>query len=393
MTKRCLIMAGGTGGHVFPGLAVANALRTEGWDIHWLGTAERMEASVVPKHDIPIHFIPVKGLRGKGMSARIQGGIALMKSLLSARRIIKRIQPDIVVGFGGYASGPGGIAAKTLGIPVIIHEQNAAAGMTNKLLSKVAHRVLLGFEDAKAQFTFVASKVHVVGNPVRDDIWEISRKSHLQSVHQNEPQAVNSSANILENSSEKRPENSSEKRASSLNMLVVGGSLGAQVLNEVVPQVCSALKGLSIRHQCGKDNASSVKQTYDNLGDNTVDVIVSDFIDDMADAYEWADFIVCRAGALTVSEVAAAGRAAIFVPLPHAVDDHQTKNAQSLVKHSAGVMIVQSVLKENLGQTVRHWIQHPEDCLKMGELARKCASPHATHQVVSHIKSVVGVGD
>ncbi|WP_334030118.1 undecaprenyldiphospho-muramoylpentapeptide beta-N-acetylglucosaminyltransferase [Alteromonas sp. P256] len=379
MTKRCLIMAGGTGGHVFPGLAVANALRTEGWDIHWLGTAERMEANVVPKHDIPIHFIPVKGLRGKGMSARIQGGIALLKSLLSARRIIKRIQPDIVVGFGGYASGPGGIAAKTLGIPVIIHEQNAAAGMTNKLLSKVAHRVLLGFEDAKAQFANVASKVHVVGNPVREDIWEVSRKSHSQKVHQSEPQAVNSSAN--------------ESNASCLNMLVVGGSLGAQVLNEVVPQVCGALKGLSIVHQCGKDNALSVKQTYDHLGANTVDAVVSDFIDDMADAYEWADFIVCRAGALTVSEVAAAGRAAIFVPLPHAVDDHQTKNAQSLVKQSAGVMIVQSVLKENLGQTVRHWIQHPEDCLKMGELARKCASPHATHQVVSHIKSVVGVGD
>jgi len=397
MTKRCLIMAGGTGGHVFPGLAVANALRTEGWDIHWLGTAERMEANVVPKHDIPIHFIPVKGLRGKGMSARIKGGIALLKSLLSARRIIKRIQPDIVVGFGGYASGPGGIAAKTLGIPVIIHEQNAAAGMTNKLLSKVAHRVLLGFEDAKAQFANVASKVHVVGNPVRDDIWEVSSKSQLQKVHQSEPQAVNSSASVLEKSSEISSEESvntaNESNASSLNMLVVGGSLGAQVLNEVVPQVCSALKGLSIVHQCGKDNASSVKQTYDNLGANTVDVTVSDFIDDMADAYEWADFIVCRAGALTVSEVAAAGRAAIFVPLPHAVDDHQTKNAQSLVKHSAGVMIVQSVLKENLGQTVRHWIQHPEDCLKMGELARKCASPHATHQVVSHIKSVVGVGD
>jgi UDP-N-acetylglucosamine--N-acetylmuramyl-(pentapeptide) pyrophosphoryl-undecaprenol N-acetylglucosamine transferase len=382
-------MAGGTGGHVFPGLAVAKALRTEGWDIHWLGTAERMEANVVPKHDIPIHFIPVKGLRGKGVSARIQGGIALLKSLLSARRIIKHIQPDIVVGFGGYASGPGGIAAKTLGIPVLIHEQNAAAGMTNKLLSKVAHRVLLGFEDAKAQFANVASKVHVVGNPVREDIWQVSDKSQSQKVTQSESQAVNSSVNVLEKSSY----TASENGTSSLNMLVVGGSLGAQVLNEVVPQVCSALKGLSIRHQCGKDNATSVKQTYDNLGADKVDVVVSDFIDDMADAYEWADFIVCRAGALTVSEVAAAGRAAIFVPLPHAVDDHQTKNAQSLVKQSAGVMIVQSVLKENLGQTVRHWIQHPEDCLKMGELARKCASPHATQHVVSHIKSVVGVGD
>ena len=131
MTKRCLIMAGGTGGHVFPGLAVANALRDEGWDIQWLGTPERMEAQVVPKYDIPIHFIPVKGLRGKGLGARMKGAFALVKSLLSARRIIKRINPDVVVGFGGYASGPGGVAAKSLGIPVIIHEQNAAAGMTN----------------------------------------------------------------------------------------------------------------------------------------------------------------------------------------------------------------------------------------------------------------------
>jgi UDP-N-acetylglucosamine--N-acetylmuramyl-(pentapeptide) pyrophosphoryl-undecaprenol N-acetylglucosamine transferase len=385
MTKRCLIMAGGTGGHVFPGLAVANALRSEGWDIHWLGTAERMEANVVPKHDIPIHFIPVKGLRGKGVLARIQGGIALLKSLLSARRIIKRIQPDIVVGFGGYASGPGGIAAKTLGIPVIIHEQNAAAGMTNKLLSKVAHRVLLGFEDARAQFTNVENKVHVVGNPVRDDIWHVSSKSQSRKLQSNELHVDNTSESIVNAGS--------ENNASSLNMLVVGGSLGAQVLNEVVPQVCSALKGLSIRHQCGKGNATVVKQAYDELGSNAADVVVSDFIDDMASAYEWADFIVCRAGALTVSEVAAVGRAAIFVPLPHAVDDHQTKNAQSLVKRNAGIMIMQSVLKENLGQSVRHWIQHPEDCLKMGQLARDCASPHATQHVVSHIKSVVGVGD
>lgn len=377
MTKRCLIMAGGTGGHVFPGLAVANALRDEGWDIQWLGTPERMEAQVVPKYDIPIHFIPVKGLRGKGLGARIKGAFALIKSLLSARRIIKRINPDVVVGFGGYASGPGGVAAKSLGIPVIIHEQNAAAGMTNKLLSKIAHKVLLGFEDAKAQFVKVKNKVHVVGNPVRDDIWEIQQKSQ---------------------------ENSGEQSADkTLNMLVVGGSLGAQALNDVVPQVCSALKGLSIRHQCGKGNAKTVEQTYANTGSvhidsarsgsKSADVVVSDFIDDMAAAYEWADFIVCRAGALTVSEVAAAGRAAIFVPLPHAVDDHQTKNAQSLVKHNAAIMIAQSVLKENLGQSVRNWIQHPSDCLKMGELARECASPNATQNVVSHIKLVVGEGD
>ena len=364
MAKRCLIMAGGTGGHVFPGLAVANALRAEGWDIHWLGTAERMEAHVVPKHDIPIHFIPVKGLRGKGISARIQGAVALVKSLFSARRIIKRLQPDIVVGFGGYASGPGGVAAKSLGIPVIVHEQNAAAGMTNKLLSKLASRVLLGFDDAKEQFSGAADNVHTVGNPVRDDIWQVKPKKR-----------------------------ESYAGARSLNMLVVGGSLGAQILNETVPETCGVLNGLSIKHQCGKGNSDAVAKAYESVGADMANVEVSDFIDNMAAAYEWADFIVCRAGALTVSEVAASGRAAIFVPLPFAVDDHQTKNAQSLVKQNAALMIAQSVLKQNLGQAVRRWLEHPEDCLKMGALAKTCASIHATENVVSHVKSVVGEGD
>lgn len=362
MAKRCLIMAGGTGGHVFPGLAVATSLRREGWDIHWLGTAERMEAHVVPKHEIPIHYIPVKGLRGKGLSARLSGALALVKSLFSARRIIQRIQPDIVVGFGGYASGPGGVAARTLGIPVIIHEQNAAAGMTNKLLSRVADRVLLGFSDAKEQFSAVANKVHTVGNPVRDDILAVKPKSSVET-------------------------------STHLNMLVIGGSLGAQILNETVPGTCSGLTGLNIKHQCGKGNKSSVETAYQVAGADMSCVSVSDFIDDVAEAYEWADFIICRAGALTVSEVAASGRAAIFVPLPHAVDDHQTKNAQSLVKHNAALMIAQSVLKDNLGQAVRQWLQHPQDCLKMGELAKTCASTHATEQVVSHVKSVVGEGD
>lgn len=367
MTKRCLIMAGGTGGHVFPGLAVAHSLQKEGWDIHWLGTAERMEADVVPKHNIPLHFIPVKGLRGKGFAARLSGALALVKSLFSARRIIGRINPDIVIGFGGYASGPGGVAAKSLGIPVIIHEQNAAAGMTNKLLSKVARRVLLGFEDAKTQFSGGDHKVVTVGNPVRDEIWQI-------------PSRAEQGRKALQ-------------QAKALNMLVVGGSLGAQILNETLPETCGVLSGLAIRHQCGKGNSHTVLEAYRNAGAEVSNIEVSDFIDDMADAYAWADFIVCRAGALTVSEVAAAGRAAIFVPLPFAVDDHQTKNAQSLVKRDAAVMIAQHVFKENVGQAVRQWLQHPEDCFKMGRLAKECATPLATEKVVSHVKEVVGVND
>jgi len=274
MAKRCLIMAGGTGGHVFPGLAVANALRNEGWDIHWLGTAERMEAQVVPKHDIPIHFIPVKGLRGKGIAARFEGAIALVKSLFSARRIIKRLQPDIVVGFGGYASGPGGVAAKSLGIPVIVHEQNAAAGMTNKLLSKIASLVLLGFDDAKEQFSGGATKVHTVGNPVRDEIWHVK------------PKPVDIDADVRANTLESRFENTSEHKQG-LNMLVVGGSLGAQILNETVPETCGGLEGLSIKHQCGKGNSEGVIKAYTSVGADMSKIDVSDFIDDMAAAYEW----------------------------------------------------------------------------------------------------------
>lgn len=358
MTKRCLIMAGGTGGHVFPGLAVAHALTREGWHVEWLGTAERMEAEVVPKHGIPIHFIPVRGIRGKGLKAKITGLFALVKSLFFARRIIKRFNPDLVVGFGGYASGPGGVAAKSLGIKLVIHEQNAAAGMTNKLLARIANRVLLGFEDAKDQFSIPASKLHTVGNPVRDEIWAVPSTSQIANRR--------------------------------LRMLVVGGSLGAKVLNDTVPQVVSGLMNIDIRHQCGKGNSQSVQAAYREEG---VDAKVSDFIEDMAEAYTWADFVVCRAGALTVAEVAAAGRAAIFVPLPHAVDDHQTKNAQSLVKHNAAVMIGQSQLTNNLGPAIKHWITHPLDCIAMGETARRYAGHQATEKVVNHCKTVVGEGE
>jgi len=219
-----------------------------------------------------------------------------------------------------------------------------------------------------------------VGNPVRDEIWQVKPKSVDIDADAN--------TNNLEN-----PLGNTSGYKKGLNMLVVGGSLGAQILNETVPGTCGVLEGLSIKHQCGKGNSESVTQAYKSAGADMSKVDVSDFIDDMAAAYEWADFIVCRAGALTVSEVAAAGRAAIFVPLPFAVDDHQTKNAQSLVKQNAALMIAQSVLKENLGQVVRQWLQHPEDCLNMGRVAKTCASTHATENVVSHVKSVVGVGD
>lgn len=356
MTKRCLIMAGGTGGHVFPGLAVANAMKEEGWEVHWLGTAERMEADLVPKYGIPIHFIPVKGIRGKGLKAKLSGLWALIASLFSARKIIKQLAPNIVIGFGGYASGPGGVAAKSLGIPVVIHEQNAAAGMTNRLLARIASKVLLGFGDAKSQFEGITKVVETVGNPVRNEIAQIN-------------------ARVLS--------------SSALNVLVIGGSLGAKVLNETLPSVCANLNGIAIRHQCGKGNQAEVKQRY---VDAQYAVEVDEFIDDMAKAYEWADLIVCRAGALTVSEVAAAGRAAIFVPLPHAVDDHQTKNAMSLVSRGAAILIPQQELALRLHEEMCGFINNPEKCISMGAKARQASSSYATEKVVSHCVAVAGVG-
>ncbi len=353
MTKRCLIMAGGTGGHVFPGLAVADALAQQGWDVHWLGTAERMEADVVPKHGYPISFVPVKGLRGKGLLAKVAGGLILLKGLWHARKLIQSIKPDVVLGFGGYASGPGGVAAWSLGIPVLVHEQNAAAGLTNRLLSRFAKRVLLAFDDARPQFRS-AKHISVVGNPVRNPILATAPK---------------------------------ERMATPLNMLVVGGSLGARPLNDTVPAVTAEFEHLSIWHQCGKGNQAQVNAAYQSARS---EVRVTEFIDDMAAAYAWADFIVCRAGALTVSEVAAAGRAAIFVPLPHAVDDHQTKNAQSLVNADAAVMIPQSLLKENLGPAIRQWIADPQACLKMGQMASKQARRHATQDVVTQCEALMG---
>lgn len=354
MTKRCLIMAGGTGGHVFPGLAVAHALKADGWDVHWLGTAERMEAQVVPENGFPIHFIHVKGLRGKGLSARASGFMALMKGMAEAGKLISSLKPDVVIGFGGYASGPGGVAAWLRGIPLIVHEQNAAAGMTNRMLGKLAKRILLGFDNARGGFGSAASKCTTVGNPVRRDIVAIAPKKETHSP---------------------------------LRMLVIGGSLGAKALNEAVPAVCKNLYGLTIRHQAGKGNAEAVRSAY---ASGSVDVQVSEFIKDMAAAYDWADFIVCRAGALTVAEVAAAGLPAVFVPLPHAVDDHQTKNALSLVEAGAAVLLPQTELQSGLGKVLENWLRHPQSCLAAGRKARQAAITNATQRVAEQCALLTG---
>ena len=343
MSKRCLVMAGGTGGHVFPGIAVANELQRRGWHIDWLGTAERMEAQVVPDHGFPIHFIPVKGLRGKGLAARISGLLALIKSLFNARKVLQQLKPDVVIGMGGYASGPGGVAAKSLGIPIVIHEQNAVPGMTNKLLARIAKRVMLGFASAAPYFAGAKTKCQAVGNPVRDEILAIEPK---------------------------------RQTSQPMRMLVVGGSLGARPLNEQLPVICQSFPELEIRHQCGKGNEQTVRSAY---GDKQV--TVNEFITDMAEAYQWADFVVCRAGALTVAEVAGAGKPAIFVPLPHAVDDHQTLNARYLADQNAAKVVAQSALSQELPVILRDWLENPDDCVRMAANAKQFAPYNAAQQV------------
>src|SRR5574344_2873243 len=352
MSKRLLIMAGGTGGHVFPGLAVAHQLQAEGWQIHWLGTADRMEAELVPAHGYPISFIDIQGVRGNGLCRLLMAPWRIAKSIFQARQVIKRFQPDLVMGMGGFAAGPGGVAAWLRGIPLGLHEQNAAAGMTNRLLSRLAARVLMGFPGAFGG----ASTGEVVGNPVRAEVVALAAQ----------PREVIDA---------ERP----------LHVLIIGGSLGARVLNELVPAALATVEHLAIRHQTGKGNEEPVTMAYRDLG--VGDVTVSEFIADMAQAYRWADLIICRAGALTVAEVAAAGVAAIFVPLPHAVDDHQTRNALTLVDGGAAEFLPQSELTTASLAARLSWLAgRRETLLNMAQAARRVAITDAAERVADECK-------
>ncbi|MGF1762310.1 undecaprenyldiphospho-muramoylpentapeptide beta-N-acetylglucosaminyltransferase [Aliivibrio kagoshimensis] len=306
--KRLLVMAGGTGGHVFPGLAVAKQLQQQGWQIRWLGTPDRMEADLVPKHGIKIDFIRVKGLRGQGIKKLLVAPFQICAAIWQAKKHIKAWQPDVVLGMGGYVSGPGGIAAWLSGIPVVLHEQNAVAGLTNLWLSKIAKRVMQAFPGAFPQ-------AEVVGNPVREDVCQLES-----------------------------PRDRFEQRDGPIQILVMGGSQGARILNTTLPSVIAALgNNVTVWHQVGKSNVESVEQAYQQLGCR--DVQVTEFIDDVAQAYHWADLLVCRSGALTVSEVSAAGVGSIFIPFMHK-DRQQALNADHLVRCGAAKMIEQQDLTE-----------------------------------------------
>jgi UDP-N-acetylglucosamine--N-acetylmuramyl-(pentapeptide) pyrophosphoryl-undecaprenol N-acetylglucosamine transferase len=355
MSRKIVIMAGGTGGHVFPGLAVAHRLQADDWQVHWLGTPDRMEAELVPAHGFPIEFINIRGLRNHGLVRKLLAPFQIIKAILQALVILRRIKPDVVLGMGGYAAGPGGVAAKLLGIPLVLHEQNAAAGLTNRLLAKIASRILMGFDGAFP----LTERSRVVGNPVRDEFLQLAQQplKHYQA-------------------------------GAVLKILIVGGSLGARALNQVVPNALAKLNKVEIRHQSGKGNASQVTDLYQSLGVTTV--TVSEFISDMSAAYDWADLLICRAGALTVAEVAAAGIPAVFVPLPHAVDDHQTRNAESLTSRGAAVLMPQKEMTaDKLAALIAQWQSDPRQLQKMAQLSRAAAILNATDRVVSECKALI----
>ncbi|EGR5487199.1 undecaprenyldiphospho-muramoylpentapeptide beta-N-acetylglucosaminyltransferase [Vibrio cholerae] len=347
--KKLMVMAGGTGGHVFPGLAVAKQLQQQGWQIRWLGTADRMEAELVPKHGIEIDFIQVKGLRGQGLMRLLKAPFQIVNAILQARRHLLTYQPDAVLGMGGYVSGPGGIAAWLLGIPVVLHEQNAVAGLTNQWLAKIARRVFQAFPGAFAD-------APVVGNPVRQDVVQLAA-----------------------------PEQRFATRNGAIRILVMGGSQGARILNQTLPAVMAELgEGYEIRHQAGKNSQQDVAEAYAAAGVESAQV--TEFIDDVADAYAWADLLICRSGALTVSEVSAAGVGAIFIPFMHK-DRQQALNADHLVACGAAKMIEQPELSvEKLTQMVRELDR--AQLLAMAQKARQAAKLDADKVVAQAIIAI-----
>ncbi|MCA3186902.1 MULTISPECIES: undecaprenyldiphospho-muramoylpentapeptide beta-N-acetylglucosaminyltransferase [unclassified Cupriavidus] len=354
MTSRTLlVMAGGTGGHVFPGLAVARALRDEGWRVVWLGNRAGMEATLVPKHDIPMEYIQFGGLRGKGLVTKLMLPLNLLRAFWQSIGALRRVKPDVVLGMGGYITFPAGMMASLLGRPLVLHEQNSIAGLANKVLAKVADRVLCAFPDALPDSEWT-------GNPVRAELAAIPD-----------------------------PASRYDHRTGPLRILVVGGSLGAAALNDVVPKALALLPEATrpvVRHQAGAKQIDQLRANYAAAG---VAGETVPFIDDMAAAYADADLVICRAGAMTVSEVAAAGVAALFVPFPHAVDDHQTTNAGFLSKQGAALLVQQNALTaEGLAQTIAGLDRG--QLKDMARAARSLAKPEATRRVAEICRQMAG---
>lgn len=348
MSGPVLILAGGTGGHIFPGLAVAHALRARDVPVVWLGSAGGMETRLVPQAGIAIETISVSGLRGKGAATLVKAPFLLLRAVWQALAVLRRLRPRAVLSFGGFAAGPGGLGAWLLRRPLLVHEQNRAPGLTNRVLARFARRVLCGFPGA-----FPGRDAETVGNPVRPEIAAVAAP------------AVRFAG-----------------RSGPVRLLVLGGSQGANSLNVSLPKMLARLpegQRPSVRHQCGERHAEKCREVYASAG---VEASVEPFIGDMAAAYGWADLVVCRAGALTLAELCAAGVGALLVPFPNAVDDHQTRNAESLVERGAARLVPEGErFEDRLFAAVSPVLADAATRLAMAEAARAAALPHAAETV------------
>jgi len=351
--RTIMIMAGGTGGHVMPGLAVAAEMHARDWSVVWLGNRSGMEATLVPQHGITMQWVRIGGVRGKGLATRLLLPLRLVVAFHDSIRALRAARPSVVLGMGGYVAFPGGMMAWLLRRPLVVHEQNSVAGLTNRLLARLADRVLEAFPGT-------LPGARCTGNPLR--------------------------AAMLR---DEAPQARYARRAGALRLLVVGGSLGAQALNEIVPQALASLPARSrmqVVHQSGRGRREALEARYRELG---VAATVLEFIDDMAGAYEQADLLVCRAGAMTVAEIAAIGVASVLVPFPHAVDDHQTGNARFLSEHGAAVLLPQPALNPARLAALLEGFDRPA-LAAMAARARALARPDAARCVADACEEAAG---
>lgn len=350
--RRFLMMAGGTGGHVFPALATARRLQSLGHEVHWLGSAGGMEERLIGDTDIPLSTVQVSGLRGKGKVTLLLAPFRLIRALSEALGVMRRVRPDCVVGMGGFVAGPGGLAAWLSRKPLLVHEQNAVAGLTNRILARFSKTVMEAFPGSFGG-KFVT---RCTGNPVRQEVAGLPAPAERFAERTGRPR-----------------------------VLVLGGSLGAQAINETVPAALALMAEAErplVRHQCGERNREATQAAYEAAG---VEVQLEPFIQNMAEAYGWADLVICRAGALTVSELCAAGVGALLIPFPHAVDDHQTRNAGYMVEPGAALLLPQSRLTaELLAGTLNELLADRQRMLEMAIAARMLARPDATERVVNY---------
>lgn len=364
MGTRVMILAGGTGGHVYPALAVARELLAGGHDVVWMGTRAGLEARVVPAAGIPVEWLAVSGLRGKGWRSTLAAPFMLLRALWQSLSILRRVKPQVVLGMGGFVSGPGGLTARTLGIPLVLHEQNRIPGTTNRWLARWARIVCEAFPSS-----FPASVgARWTGNPLRQEIaelkkvvsdkWRVAREEAAEG-----PALLTTHYSPL-----------------ATRILVVGGSLGAKALNEAVPAALAAVgRPVRVRHQTGEAMRAETEARYAEAG---IEARVEAFVENMAEAYAWADLAVCRAGAMTVSELSAAGLPAILIPFPYAIDDHQTHNARYLAEAGAAVLLPQTDLTpERLTAEIAALLERPERLRAMAECASELAKPEAARSV------------